>query len=184
MNGTLVRNLEQPFLLFRVELPHEVNLALDPVDFAFLRLAIPAIRRVNFRMTKIHRHALEWPLLRSRIQRNRHRCARTERGQQQIVRRRPRIFPAHLDWFIRRQPMRANNDLLGEPRGDAANDYIRAAHATDITFISAGRQSSNRPPLDSYSVRSASIGFTRVARRAGTKHEAAATVASNTATEL
>ncbi len=37
-------------------------------------------------------------------------------------------------------------------------------------------------PRRAYSARNATIGFTRVARRAGTKHEAAATAVSSAAT--
>lgn len=45
--------------------------------------------------------------------------------------------------------------------------------AGDATTLSPGPDRSAYP--DSYSVRSATIGFTRVARRAGTKQEIAAT---------
>ena len=61
VNGAFVRDFEQPRPLFRIECPGEVNLPLDPVDLAFLRLAIPAIRRVDLRMSKIHRHTFERP---------------------------------------------------------------------------------------------------------------------------
>src|SRR5450432_239190 len=77
VNGTLVRDLEQLFLLFRIQLPHEMNVALNSVDFAFLGFAVPAIRRVNLRMTKIHGHTFKWPLLRSRVPGHGHRRAGT-----------------------------------------------------------------------------------------------------------
>ncbi len=139
MNRTLVRDLEQPFLLFRVEVSHEMNLALDPVDLAFLRFAIPAIRRVNLRMSKIHRHTFERPLLGPRVHRHRHRRAGTERREKQIVGRRPRIFPADLDRFVRGQPMWTDNDLLREPRGIASYNYIRGYSCPKVNFVSSGR---------------------------------------------
>src|SRR5450631_3809961 len=80
-------------------------------------------------MSKIHRHAFERPLLRSRVKGHSHRRAGTECGEQQIVRRRPGIFPADLDWFIGGQPVWTDSDFLGEPGSVAAYDYIRGSHA-------------------------------------------------------
>lgn len=132
MNGTLVRNLEQPFPLFRVEVSHELNLALDSIDLAFLGFAVPAIRRVNFCMAKSHGHTLERPLLRSRVKGYRHRRARTQRCEKQIVRSRSGICSAELDWLVRGQPVGPNNDFLGEPRGVAVHDYICDIHAQTL----------------------------------------------------
>ena len=178
MNRALARNLEQPLLLFRVELSHQVNVALNSVDLAFPSFAVLTIRGVALRMTKIHGHTFKRPLLRSRVHGHGHRRAGTERGEKQIIGRRPGIFPADLDWFVRGQPMWTGNDLLGKPRGVAAYDYIRALPSSQ-PVASRGADIFN-----SYSVRSASIGFTRVARSAGTKHDAAATVVSNAATAV
>src|ERR1700682_4401821 len=84
VNGTLVRNLEKPLLLFRVELSHEVNVTLNSVDLAFLCFAVPTIRGVDLRMTKIHGHTFKRPLFCSSVQRHRHRRAGTERSKKQI----------------------------------------------------------------------------------------------------
>jgi hypothetical protein len=183
VNGTFVRNLEKPLLLFRLELSHEVNVALNSVDLAFLCFAVPTIRGVDLRMTKIHGHTFKRPLLRSRVHGHGHRRAGTERGKKQIVGRRAGIFPAGLDWFVCGQPMWTDNDLLGEPRRVAAYNYIRGSHAR---MLPSSRPAASRVAeiFDSYSVRNASIGFTRVARSAGTKHEAAATIVSNAATAV
>lgn len=132
VNGTLVRDLEQLLPLIRLELSYQVNLALDSVDLAFLCFAVPAIRRVNFRMTKINGHALERPLFRSCVPRYGHRRARTQRGEKQIIGSRPAILSADFDWFICGQPMRTDNDLLGEPRGITAHNNIRGIHARTL----------------------------------------------------
>lgn len=67
--------------------------------------------------------------------------------------------------------------------------FVRTACARKTTPKSLTR-SISRPPSDyspstgDYSVLNASMGLTRVARRAGTKHDAAATVANNAATAV
>jgi hypothetical protein len=132
VNGTLVRYLEQPFSLFWIEVSHELNLALDAIDLACLGFAVPAIRRVDLRMAKIHDHTFERPLFRARVKGYRHRRAGTERCEKQIVGSRSSVFPAKFYWFIRGQPMWTDNDLLGEPRGVAAYDYIRGIHAPTL----------------------------------------------------
>jgi len=132
VNGTLVRDLEQPFPLFRIEVSHELNLALDAIDFAFLGFAVPAIRRVNLGMAKVYDHTFERPFFRARVKGYRHRCAGTERCEKQIVGPWSGIFPAKFYWFVRGQPMWSGNDFLGEPRGLAPYDYIRGIHAPTL----------------------------------------------------
>lgn len=103
--------------LFRVELTDEMDVAFNPVDLAFPGFAVPAIRRMNLGMSKIHGDSPEGPFLRSRVQDHRHRRAGTERGDNQI---------------IRGQPMRTGNNLLGEPRRFATDDYIRGTNVTSV----------------------------------------------------
>jgi len=140
VNGTFIRDLEEFLLLFFVEISRQMNLALDSIDLAFLRFAVPAIRRVNLRVAKIHRHTLERPLLRPRVPRDGHRRAGTQGGEKQIIGRRPGIFPADFDWLVRAEPMRTDNDLLGKSRRVAAYDYIRGIHASRLRPVSITRQ--------------------------------------------
>jgi hypothetical protein len=136
VNRALVRDLEQPLLLIRVEISYQVNLALDPIDLALLGFAIPAIDRVNLRMSKIHRYAFERPLLRPRVQGYRHRRAGTECREKQIVRSWPGILPSKLDRLVCGQPMWTNNDFLGKSSGVAAHNYIGGTHAFSLRLVS------------------------------------------------
>src|SRR5207247_10691033 len=120
VHGAFVRNLEKLFPLFLIERTHEMNLAFNSVDLAFFCFAVPAIRRVDLRMSEIHGDPLERPFLRSRVKGYRHRRTGTERGQEQIVGRKSGISSADLNWFVCGQPMWTDDDLLGETRGGRA----------------------------------------------------------------
>src|SRR5438309_5568067 len=111
--------------LFGCERAGELNLPLDPIDFPYLGLAIGAIGRVNFRVVQRNRYILEWPPLSSRIERDRHRRAGAERGEEKIVRRRPHICSAEGDRFIAFETMRTDFNFLGESSRTSADDYMR-----------------------------------------------------------
>src|SRR5207245_225361 len=103
----------------------KLTLPLDPIDLSYLGFAIGAIGRVNFRVVQRNRYILEWPPLSSRIERDRHRRAGAERGEEKIVRRRPHICSAESDRFIAFETMRTDFNFLGEPSRTAADDYMR-----------------------------------------------------------
>ena len=108
-------DLEQPLSLLRTERTVERDLPLDAIEHALLRLALGAVRRVNLRMREPHRHALEGPLLPSRVQRDRHRRSGAERDQQEVIGRGPGVGAAVRDRLVRGQMMPTDEHLLRKP---------------------------------------------------------------------
>ena len=143
MDRALVRNLEQPLALFRVEVSHEVNVALNSIDLAFLCLAVLTILGVNFKTMMIHGHTfLEQSFFVLAYQDTVIDVHGTECGEKQgSTGRRPCIFPPSSTGSVRGFNLMRTDTISGETRGVAAYDYIRGSHAPNVTFVLTDRQS-------------------------------------------
>ncbi len=132
MHRAALRDLEQARALFARERTLEDELALDPIDQAFLGLTIRAVLRMDPVVRQADGDALERPLLAAGIETERHRSARTERREQQVIGRGTGIRAAGRDGFVRAQRMPAGPDVLGEAT-------VALAHA-DQPFFADGRR--------------------------------------------
>src|SRR6266496_5589015 len=116
MDRALVRNLQQARPLFVAEHTREFDLAVDVVEPTFSRFAILAVGGVNLQMPKPHGYGLERPALASRIERQGHRGASSERCEQQVVRVRSGIRPSDGGGLVGHKPMSSDGNLLCEAR--------------------------------------------------------------------
>src|SRR6266566_2094541 len=131
------RNLEEPRSLLVRQRSGELDVPLDPVEHPLAGLAVRAVGGMNLRMPQPHRHAFERPALASRVERDRHRGACPQAREQQIVGVGPRVGSAHRGRLVGRQAVRADDDLLREPRSASALDDLarpRAFHPSIGSF--------------------------------------------------
>lgn len=93
MNRAFVRDFEESRALLFLQWADELDLQLDAVESPVGRFARLAVGGVDPRMTELHGHSLERPLLASGVHRNRHRRARSEGGEKEVVGGRPGVGP-------------------------------------------------------------------------------------------
>ncbi len=110
-----MRDLEKPCALLVSQVAAELKPPLDAVDVPFFRSAFGAVYGVHPRMTQAHRDVLQRPTFASRVQRDRHRCSSAQRGQEQIIRRKPCIGAAKGERLVGNEPVRACFHSLREP---------------------------------------------------------------------
>ena len=131
MHRAAVRDLEQLRPLRRVERALEPDHPLDPVDLALARLAVGAVGGVDLVVLQLDLDALERQALQVGVEPHRHRGAAAERGEQQVVGRRPGVEAAGRDRLVGAQHVAAGRDELRElafPRlahDDLARDRVR-----------------------------------------------------------
>src|SRR5665213_1303017 len=101
VDGTLVRDLEEPRPLLLRQRSLELDVAIDAIEHPVLVLAVFAIRGVDLRVAQPHSDTLERPLLASGVERHCHRRARAEGGDQEVVGARPRVGPSRCHRFVR-----------------------------------------------------------------------------------
>jgi hypothetical protein len=73
MDGTFLRDLEQPSSLFWGEISEELKRPVDAIEPPGFRLALRAVHSMNPGMREANDHFLQRPTLSSRVQRDRHR---------------------------------------------------------------------------------------------------------------
>src|SRR5262245_54804488 len=105
MYWTLVRDLQESLALLGAECAFQTNIAIDAIDQAFLGFTVEAILGMDFVVSEPHRHAFKWQLFVIGIEPLRHRCAGAEGSEQQIVRARTGIEPAHFDRLVGKKTM-------------------------------------------------------------------------------
>jgi hypothetical protein len=109
-----MRDLEEPGALLVGQLPAELKLPLNSLDVSFFRVAFSAVNGVHSRMTQAHRDVLQRPTFPSRVQRDRHRRSRSQRSQEQIIRRGSCIGAAKGERLVGNKPVRARFHSLRE----------------------------------------------------------------------
>src|SRR5437867_6428404 len=116
---------------------------------------------MNPRMLESNSHVVKRPLFASGVHADCHRCARTKRSQQQIVRRSAGIFASGRNRFIGRYSMPANADLLSEAVS-ASTDHNPVFHNHVVLL---GGANANRTEFHS---RSSAIFKARLLNQVGT----------------
>src|ERR687892_1318124 len=114
MHGALLRDLEQSGPLRLVQRPGEGDFVLDPVEPPFPGLALRAVGGVDLRVLKSNLHAVQGPLLASRVQRDGHGRSRPQRDQQVIIGRWPGVGPAGRFRLVGREVMPVHDHVLAE----------------------------------------------------------------------
>ena len=127
MDGTPIRNLDQPRSLFGRQWPSQVDVPLNSIEHYVFRFAIGAIRGVYSRVPQIDRNFLERPSFPASVHPKRDRSAGPQAGEQKVVRRWSRVRAACRGRFIGDHPMRTRENFLCESSAAAANDYTSDA---------------------------------------------------------
>jgi len=111
MNRASFGNFEQTKFLSFIQIAAQFDFAIDAVQKPLLRFTIHAIFGMNSGMPKSDRNALQIQSVSLCVQPQGHRCAGTQTGKQQVVRRRARISS---EWsrFIRMPTVLAGDNLL------------------------------------------------------------------------
>src|SRR4029077_7847670 len=100
----LARDLEQACPLVVFERADELDVSLNPVQLHRLAVAVLAVGLMISRLSQAHLYGFEWPSFPPRVQSDRHRCAGTESGKQEIVGTRPGIRPTDSCRLVPRKP--------------------------------------------------------------------------------
>ena len=103
----------------------EVYVALDPIDLAFLGVALLAVPCVNACVPQRNGDVFQRHCIPARVKTDGHRGANTEGRQQIIVRVRPSIAAPDAYWFICDEVMFTSSDFLLKIVGAAAHDDVR-----------------------------------------------------------
>src|SRR5690606_22291290 len=100
----------------------ELEVPLDAVELALLRLTLRAVDRVDLRVPQPDRHRFERPPLAPSVERYGHRRAGAEGGKQELVGGRSRLGSAELHRLVGDQAVTAGGNLLDEPVRPSADD--------------------------------------------------------------
>jgi len=101
VDGTAVRDFHDSRTLILRKLAYYGDIPFNEVEQrSVVCLTICAILRVHPMVAQMHAYLGEWPAFPSRIQRDRHRRASTERRKQQIVRAGARISTALCNGLV------------------------------------------------------------------------------------
>ena len=84
MDWALVGDLEQPCPLIRIKRSYELYITFNLIDHPDFSFAIRAVGRMYSRVPKAHADRLKRPLLAPSVEPDRHRCARSQRREQEI----------------------------------------------------------------------------------------------------
>src|SRR5687768_4764021 len=103
VNRALVRDHDEARPLLVAQTSLELDVALDAIEHAALRLTIRAVCRMDLGVPKPHRDGLERPLLSTRVKRNRHRGACAKGGDEKAIRIRTRVRAAEPSGFVGQQ---------------------------------------------------------------------------------
>ncbi len=124
MHRAFAGNVYELCALLVGERPGQLHIDVDPVEHAFLGLAVSAILSVNAVMTQGDGDILERDLFLARIQTNGHRRAGAESGEHVIVRVRRGFGAAEARWFVNPKAVFAGGDFLKETIRGAADDNV------------------------------------------------------------
>ena len=80
-----LRDIEESCALIFGQLPGEFETPVDAIDMPLFGLAFGTVDGVDPEIPQIDADLLKWPILASRIQRDRHRRSTAERRDQQLV---------------------------------------------------------------------------------------------------
>ena len=123
MNRAFAGNFHELLSLFICQWTCEVNIAFDAIKHAVPGFAIGAIRRVNFGVPQADGNVFERPRFAAGISPKRHRSARAQRREKQVVGRRPGVRAAGRCRFVRMETVLTRLNLLRETGSAAANEH-------------------------------------------------------------
>jgi hypothetical protein len=101
MNRTNVGDLQESMPLVVGEITNEGDLCFDSIEHPLLGIALSTILGVDSRVRQAHLHALKRPLFPLGIHSNSHAGARSQGGQEQLIRIGTLIIAADIAWFVR-----------------------------------------------------------------------------------
>src|SRR3569832_770086 len=90
----------------------QLDVALDAIEHAALRVALRAVDRMDLRVPQPYRHRFEWPLLAACIERHGHGRARAKRTGEKVVGTRTCVSPSERGGFVYHQTVASHGDFL------------------------------------------------------------------------
>src|SRR6266566_1013313 len=131
VNRAFIGDLKQLSTLLLSQRAGQFNITLNMVEQALFGFTLRTVRGVNLGMSQVHSDAFKRPLLAPCVHGHGHRSAGPQRGQQEIVRRRPGIRTADRDRLIACEAMSPDGNLLGEAVRRSKNAY-RTRHGCAV----------------------------------------------------
>ena len=125
MNRASTRDLQQPIALFFRKLAQKCDLHFNAVDHRGWLFAMLAVSSVAFRVRQHGPYSAQQPSFAIRIRANRHVGARSQCGQQVLVRIEAFVGAADILRLVRKEVMRADNYGLAQTRSVLHNDGSR-----------------------------------------------------------
>src|SRR5262252_4885688 len=143
MDRTFLGDFDQPLPLIVRERALEIDLPVDAIESALPRVAVRTVLCPHLRVRELNANVSQRPLLAACIHRDRHRRARPEGGEQQLIRIRSGVPAAGGDRFVGYELVRAGSDALGEARTITLDCHQR--------FTSSASAHHRSPPVRSLS---------------------------------